>query len=144
MVLLIEPVGDNVARGWMPCIAGLAYLGTAILRGRSGSLWAPGIIIGGWGIAPSLVNAGVDISGQFYLILGVALLIAATLGERFDFAISRTGMAVSVLFIGGVMFVNQWISDWLSIAVAALLAGWALWDLRPQREPAREPAPARS
>jgi len=120
----------------MPVIAGLTYVSAAALSGRGGALWAPGIIIGFWGLAPMTTNYFEEFPGMFYLTLGTGLLIVAVLGDRLQ--ISRMSMALPVLFIGGGMFLASFIGAdrYLTTVVAVLLGAWALWELRPHAEAA--------
>ncbi|MBA2529959.1 MAG: hypothetical protein H0V19_08380 [Euzebyales bacterium] len=136
LLFLVQPIGALPPKGWIPVIAGLAYVGAAALSGRVGALWGPGLIIGIWGLAPMTTNYFPEFPGMFYLVLGTGLLLAAVLGDRLQ--ISRMSMALPVLFIGGTMFVASFIGAdrYLTAVLAVLLGGWALWELRRQTDDA--------
>ncbi|MDQ3537500.1 MAG: hypothetical protein M3415_01685 [Actinomycetota bacterium] len=137
LLFLVQPIGSLPPKGWIPVFIGLAYLGAAALSGRAGSLWGPGIIIAGWGLAPMATNYYPEFPGQFYLVLGTALLVVALVGDRLR--ISRMSIALPVLFIGGTMYIAQFVGAdrYLTTVLAVLFGGWALWELRPQTEDAR-------
>ncbi len=132
VLLLVQPFGALPTKGWIPLFIGSAYLASAALAGRRAALWSPGIIVAGWAFAPMLTNYGVDAGGQFYLILGAALLVAAIAGDR-GVAISRVSMALPVIGIGAVMFVAPFLGRWLTTFLAVSLVAWGAWELRPQR-----------
>jgi hypothetical protein len=134
VLLLVQPVGALPTKGWIPLILGLSYLASAALGGRRAALWSPGIIVAGWALAPMLTNYGIDAGGQFYLILGAALVIAALAGDR-GIAISRMSMALPVVGIGVVMFIAPFVGAWLTTVLAVSMVGWGAWELRPRQVP---------
>ncbi|MDQ3708854.1 MAG: hypothetical protein M3387_06040 [Actinomycetota bacterium] len=135
---MVQPIGGLPPKGYIPLIAGLAYVAAGAASGRVGSLWGPGIIIAFWGIAPMTTNYFAEFPGLFYLCLGTGLLVVALLGDRLH--IDRMSMALPVLFIGGTMYIASFVGAdrYLTTVLAVLLAGWALWELRPQRDDRRQ------
>jgi hypothetical protein len=143
VLLLLQPIGSLPLRGWVPVIIGLSYVASGLLSGRRGLLLAPGIVIAVWGIAPMTVEyTGNEFNGMFYLTLGTGLLIAAVLAEKGWSRITPMSLALPVLFIGGTMALAPQVGTWLTTILAALLVGWALWEMRPQADD-RTPATAR-
>lgn len=136
LVVLLQPVGGLPLRGWVPIISGLSFVVAGLLSARRGRLLAPGLVIAIWGLAPMSTNYGYDFGGMFYLTLGTGLLVAALLAER-GWPIPPTSLALPVLFIGGTMTIAPLVGDALCAILATLLTGWALWELRPQSEPAQ-------
>ncbi len=132
LLLLLDPIGPLPLQGWVPVLIGLSYLASGLLSGRDGKLLGPGVVLTAWGVAPMTVLYAEVFPGLFYLCLGTGLLIAAVLAQRGWYRITPMSLALPVLFIGGTMFVAQFVDRGLSVVLAALLAGWALVELRPQ------------
>ena len=132
ILFLLKPIGSLPLKGWVPIIIGLSYVAAGLLSGRRGALLAPGVIIATWGIAPMSTNYDYDFNGMFYLCLGTGLLLAALLAERGWHRITPMSLALPVLFIGGTMAIAPHVGKWLTTILAALLVGWALFEMRPQ------------
>lgn len=130
----LEPIGSLPLRGYIPMIIGLSYIAAGLLGGRGGLLLGPGIVLTAWGVAPMTVNYAEEFGGMFYLCLGTGLVIAAFLAERAWHRITPMSLAIPVLFIGFIMFVAPYVAPNLTFVVAALLVGWGLFELRPQKE----------
>jgi len=131
ILFLLQPIGPLPLQGWVPVIAGLSYAAAGFLSGRHGRLVAPGLVIAVWGLAPLSARYGYEFNGMFYLTLGTGLLLAALLAER-GWRIPPMSLALPVLFMGAVMAIAPMTGDYLTTVLAVLLAGWALWTLRPQ------------
>ncbi|HWH29448.1 MAG TPA: hypothetical protein VNU26_10875 [Mycobacteriales bacterium] len=133
VLLLLQPIGSLPLRGWVPVLIGLSYVAAGLLSGRRGLLLGPGIVIAGWGLAPMTVQyTGEEFNGMFYLTLGTGLLVAAILAQSGWSRITPMSLALPVLFIGGTMAIAPHVGRWLTTILAGLLAGWALWEMRPQ------------
>jgi hypothetical protein len=121
---------------WVPLVSGLTYLAAAAAGGRRGPLWAPGVLVTGWGLVVLARAEGVALedyreSAVFLVAFGVAAVIAALLA-RSGFAIDLLGVAVTILAAGLFYLLEQEV-DALGNAwtYAALLAAWGAWELRP-------------
>lgn len=122
---------------YTPLIVGLTYLAAAAAAGRTGALWAPGIITTCWGIAVLLgIHHVVTINGKTsYEIAGlIGIAIALTLRYTIGLAAGFIGMIVSfaVILIHDNAHAPSWVFRGVTFAV--LLAVWGLWELRPSRQ----------
>ena len=135
-VLLVGLVqGGVLSFFYTPLIVGLSYLSAAAVAGRAGALWAPGLVTSCWGVAALLGLYGV-IPGEkaSYLIAGlIGAGLAVLLRLAAGLAAGPIGIVVSLAAIA--LYDNQHVPSWVfnGATFAALLAGWALWDLRPAR-----------
>ena len=95
----------------IPLLTGLGYLLGAVAGGTRGALWAPALVVSGWGLANVLylrepfVQLHAPESAAHMVGIGVGLLILAGLA-RLGVAVSFTGIALSVL-LSGVLFTLQ-------------------------------------
>lgn len=125
---------------WLPTLSGVAYLAGAAAGGRRGALWAPGLMVTGWGIAALLLFEGA-IPGSytapaFLLGLGIGGVVAAALHQARIIEVSPLGVAVTLVVSG--VFLALEVAGTAGIAgnaypYAVLLAVWGLWELRPAR-----------
>ena len=137
IAVLLPPVG-SLAFYWLPVITGGAYLVGAIVSGPRGALWAPGLIVLGFGVGAVLALGGTfemnDIAQS--TLTGVAVgAVVAVLLKRVGVAVSATSLAVTLLLLAGFVLLTTRISpDGIggeALLYAGLLALWGLWELRP-------------
>lgn len=131
---------------WTPLIVGLTYLGAAVIGGRKGTLWAPGIVTTCWGIAVLLgVFKVVTIDNKLSYDIAAAIGVAIVLAFR-RFTMTTAAGPVGVLVSVGVIQVQNyahppsWIFQGFTFAV--LLGLWAVWELRPAAAPSTSSATA--
>ena len=97
--------------GWVPLLTGLGYLAGAVAGGPKGALWAPALVVSGWGLANVLyvrapfAELGAPESAAHMVGIGTGLLVLAGL-HRLGVSASQTGIALSVL-LSGVLFELQ-------------------------------------
>ena len=120
-----------------PFIVGLSYLAAAAVAGRSGALWAPGIITTCWGIAVLLGARDVVPGNKTSYVIAGAAGIGLALALRFTIGLAAGWIGVVVSFAAIALYDNPYAPSWIfhGSTFAALLAGWGLWDLRPARRP---------
>lgn len=110
-VLYVLVSSHRVDFGWVPLLTGLGYLAGAVAGGVRGALWAPAMVVSGWGLANVLyvrapfAELGAPESAAHMVGIGVGLLVLAGL-HRLGVAASQTGIALSVL-LSGVLFELQ-------------------------------------
>lgn len=123
--------------GAVPLLVGLVYLVAAVAGGRGGSLWAPGCVVTGWGLAnlaltdPLFAELRLPESAAHMIGMGLGVLALAGLlraGVRTSLASAGTAVLLSgVLFAlqrgQGVEALNR---PW---GYAALLALYAVGEL---------------
>lgn len=135
--LLLVPIGP-VAFYYLPLVTGLTYLVAAALGGRTGALWAPGLIVTGFGVATWLTSPDGLVDGQYsfplaIVGLGVGALLAAIAAEG-GLMVGETSLALAILLTGvfvlAVFRIPELDKGW---PFGLLLAGWGLWELRPGR-----------
>ena len=124
---------------WLPVITGLTYLAAAAAAGARGALYAPGLLVLGFGVSTVLSGRGVVEGAQLALALvcvGAGAVIAVLL-RRVGVAVSAESLAVTVLVLGLFVLLSTKIAPggiggeaWF---YAALLVGWGAWELRPAR-----------
>ncbi|MCW2778956.1 MAG: hypothetical protein JWN17_2681 [Frankiales bacterium] len=124
--------------GYVPLLVGGSYLAAAVAGGRGGALWAPGCVVGGWGLAnaalmePSFdpVLRGAE-SAAHMTGIGLGVLALAAL-ERTGVRTSTTSVALSVL-LSGLIFLGQRAQGWELLnsptGYAALLLVYAAAEL---------------
>ena len=137
LAVLFPPVG-SVAFSWLPAVTGLAYLGAAAASGTRGALWAPGLVVLGFGVA-SVLSLGGTFSPDSLLALtllgvGGGGLVAVAL-SRVGVHVSALSIAVTVTVLGAFVLLTTRIApDGIggeALLYAALLAGWGVWEMRP-------------
>lgn len=95
----------------VPLLTGLGLLLGAVAGGIAGPLWAPALVVSGWGLANLLylrqpfVQLHAPESAAHMVGMGVGLLVLAGLA-RLGVAVSLVGIALSVL-LSGVLFTLQ-------------------------------------
>ena len=110
-VLYLLVSTHRVDFGWVPLLTGLGYLAGAVAGGPKGALWAPAMVVSGWGLANVLYvrapfdELGAPESAAHMVGIGAGLLVLAGL-HRLGVAASQTGIALSVL-LSGVIFELQ-------------------------------------
>lgn len=110
-VLYLLVSSHRVDFGWVPLLTGLGYLAGAVAGGPRGALWAPAMVVSGWGLANVLyvrapfAELDAPESAAHMVGIGVGLLVLAGL-HRLGVAASQTGIALSVL-LSGVLFELQ-------------------------------------
>lgn len=123
---------------WLPLLTGLTYLAAAAVGGRRGALWAPGLVVTGWGVGVLLTLSGQVDNALFPALsivgLGAGAVVAALL-VRAGFAIGELGIALSVLLAGLFFLLTQRgpVATELgeTLPYVVLLGLWGLWELRP-------------
>jgi hypothetical protein len=107
--VLVERQG--VSFGRMPLLVGLGYLAGAVAGGPKGALWAPALIVTGWGLGndargwDSLSGIGLPESAAHMCGIGLGILALGVLA-RYGIETSLWGIGLSVL-LSGVLFVGQ-------------------------------------
>ena len=110
-VLYVLVSTGRVDFGWVPLLTGLGYLAGAVAGGPRGALWAPAMVVSGWGLAnvlyvrAPLAQLNAPESAAHMVGIGAGLLLLAGL-HRLGVAASHTGIALSVL-LSGVLFELQ-------------------------------------
>ena len=90
----------------VPLLTGLGYLTGAVAGGRAGALWAPALVVTGWGVgnlalySPSLADLRLPESAAHMLGMGLGILVLSGLA-RLGVVTSLAGVALSVLLSGG-------------------------------------------
>lgn len=134
LALLVAPIGP-LKFYWLPLVSGLTYLLAAAASGPRGALWAPGLVITGFGVAivlDSTTFSGIELP-LVLLGLGAGAVLAA-LAHRAGVVVSGLSIGLSILLTGAfvlAVYKLSWIDKawWFGI----LLGGWGLWELRPAR-----------
>ena len=138
-VLLLGLTHTNVVPFYgTPLIVGLSYLAAAAVAGRSGALWAPGIITTCWGIAVLLGAHGVITGNKTAYLIAGAAGIGLALVLRLTIGLAAGVIGIVVSFAAIALYDNPYAPAWIfhGSTFAVLLAGWGLWDLRPPRRSA--------
>ena len=95
----------------VPLLTGLGYLAGAVAGGRAGALWAPALVVTGWGLgnlalySPTFADLHLPESAAHMLGMGLGVLVLAGLA-RLGIVASLTGVALSVL-LSGALFAAQ-------------------------------------
>lgn len=95
----------------VPLLTGLGYLAGAVAGGRAGALWAPALVVTGWGVgnlalySPTFADLHLPESAAHMLGIGLGVLVLAGLA-RVGVVASLMGVALSVL-LSGLLFVAQ-------------------------------------
>lgn len=111
----------------LPLLTGLGFLLGAVVGGSRGALWAPALVVSGWGLANVLylrepfAALHAPESAAHMVGIGVGLLVLAGL-VRLGVAASYVGIALSVL-LSGVLFTLQ---RGQGVALLNRAAGYAL------------------
>jgi hypothetical protein len=140
-VLLALVVGDGRRLGflWLPLVTGLVYLAAAAVGGRDGALWAPGLVVTGFGLGAVLTVDG-PLGGELFspvvlTMVGLGAVLAMLL-PRLGIGVDGLSVAAAVLLSGVFFLLSERgpTEVFRSVLVyAALLAAWGLWELRPAR-----------
>ncbi len=133
MELVIER--QALAFYYTPLIVGLTYLAAALVAGRKGALWAPGIITTCWGISVLLGVHGVTtIDSKILYEIAAVIGVLIALGLRFGAGIAAgpVGIVVSLAVILVHNYAHN-VPSWIfhGVTFAVLLGAWGLWELRP-------------
>lgn len=141
VALLVLVVVLDVPFYWLPTITGGVYLAGAVASGVRGALWAPGLVVLGFGLGivtttPALELFAVEsrpAAGWVGAGIGAVL---AVLAARVGVAVSATSVAVTVLLLAVFVALTTRVGSVFSEAYfyAALLAVWGAWELRPSRD----------
>lgn len=113
---------------WIPLGVGLAYLAAAGASGRTGSYWATGVTVTGWGVSVVWLNAAdpdVIAAAAQVLGIGVGALAGAAL-QRAGFAVDLLGVAATAAAVGLVFMLERqagWLVDWKTFALALAAVG---------------------
>lgn len=137
-VVLVQ--GEVLSFFWTPTIVGLSYLAAAAAAGRTGALWAPGLITTCWGITVLLgIHQVVPGDKRSYLLAGaVGIALALLLRRTIGLAAGYLGMVVSLAVIA--VYDDAHVPSWVfhGTTFAVLLGVWGLWDLRPARSASQQ------
>ena len=117
----------------VPLMVGLSYLAAAVAGGRGGSLWAPGLVVTGWGLGeealardwfPSLQTPE---SAAHMVGIGVGV-IALGLLARLRVQVSLLSVGIAIV-LSGLIFIGQRGKGYASLneasGYAALLLAFA-------------------
>jgi hypothetical protein len=138
IVALIET--GTIPFYWFPTLTGLTYLAAAAAGRSRGTLWGPGFVVTGVGLAAALWlrDGRTPDSFQFLALavmaLGLGGVLAALLTQVRGFSISAMSVAMPVLLFGVFALLEQQMvspfagQTWV---YAALLAVWGAYELRP-------------
>ncbi|MDP3712558.1 MAG: hypothetical protein Q8R60_08750 [Mycobacteriales bacterium] len=106
---LVEQRG--VSFGKVPLLTGLGYLAGAVAGGPRGALWAPALVVTGWGLGndaqgwESLSGVGLPESAAHMVGMGLGILALGVLA-RYGIETTLWGVGLSVL-LSGVLFIGQ-------------------------------------
>lgn len=109
LYLLVEERG--VSFGKVPLLVGLGYLAGAVAGGPKGALWAPALVVTGWGLGndartwSSLSGVGLPESAAHMCGIGLGILALGVLA-RYGIETTLWGVGLSVL-LSGVLFIGQ-------------------------------------
>lgn len=109
LYVLVEQRGASF--GKVPLLVGLGYLAGAVAGGPRGSLWAPGLVVTGWGLGNDAQSwdwlSGVTLPESAAHMCGMGLGVLA-LGVLARFGVQTTlyGVGLSIL-LSGVLFIGQ-------------------------------------
>lgn len=138
--LMLALIQSGVLRFYYtPLIVGLTYLTAAVVAGRRGALWAPGIITSFWGIAVLLVvHRVVTIDGKAAYEIAGALGIALALLLRYTIGLAAGYVGIVVAYAAILIHDKAHAPAWVfkGVTFAVLLGVWGLWELRPTRRSA--------
>lgn len=125
-----------------PLLLGLVYLAAAAISRSHGTLWGPGFVTTGVGLAIALwfgVGRGGDsfqLLALTVMALGLGGVLAAVLGQLRGVVITPMSIALPVLLFGVFSLLEQQRvepvtgSTWVYVALLAL---WGAFELRPAR-----------
>ncbi|HEY0558943.1 MAG: hypothetical protein JWM48_2568 [Mycobacterium sp.] len=118
---------------YVPLVVGVALLVSALLGGRTGRSWAPGLVITVWGIGAALIAGGrwqVDLTGGYLLALGVGIL-AAGAAESMGILMTVAEVGRAVVVAGGLLLLQRTYGGLFDHGdfYAVLLALAALWEI---------------
>lgn len=132
---------------YTPLIVGLTYLTAALVAGRKGALWAPGIVTTCWGISVLLGVHGV-VHLKSVLLYNIAAAIGVALALALRFAIGLAAGVVGLVISVAVILVHDYAHSpsWIfhGVTFAVLLGVWGLWELRPSATKTLSPPAAPS
>lgn len=106
---LVEQRGVGFDR--VPLLTGLGYLAGAVAGGPKGALWAPALVVTGWGLGndmrgwDSLSGIGLPESAAHMVGMGLGILALGVLA-RYGVVTTLWGVGLSVL-LSGVLFIGQ-------------------------------------
>ena len=151
-VAVVALVGDDRPLGflWLPLVTGLAYLAAAVAGGRDPALWGPACVVTGFGLGAVLTVDG-PLGGQLFspvvlTAVGAGAVVAMLL-PRAGIPVDGLSVAAAVLLSGVFFLLSERgpTEVFRSPAVyGALLAAWALWELRPDRSSAASSSASRA
>lgn len=109
LYVLVEQRG--VSFGRVPLLVGLGYLAGAVAGGPKGALWAPALVVTGWGLGndaqswDSLNGIGLPESAAHMVGIGLGILALGVLA-RYGIETTLWGVGLSVL-LSGLLFIGQ-------------------------------------
>lgn len=101
----------DVGFGKVPLLVGLGFLAGAVAGGPRGALWAPALVVTGWGLGndmrgwDSLSGIALPESAAHMVGMGLGILALGVLA-RYGVETTLWGVGLSVL-LSGVLFVGQ-------------------------------------
>lgn len=134
---------------WLPLVTGLAYLTAALAGGRDPALWGPACVVTGFGVGVGLTVGG-PLGGQLFAPVVLTAVgagaLAAMLLPRVGIAVDGLSVAAAVLLSGVFYLCSERGPTEVfrsPLVYGALLAAWALWELRPDRSSPRSESASR-
>lgn len=102
---------EGIDFGLVPLVVGLVYLAAAVAGGLGGALWAPGLVVTGWGLGNDALTwdgvrgQGIPESAAHMVGIGLGILALAALA-RFGVQVSVASVGLAVL-LSGLLFTAQ-------------------------------------
>ena len=107
--LLVEQQGVSFDK--IPLLTGLGYLAGAVAGGPQGALWAPALVVTGWGLGndaqswESISSIGLPESAAHMVGIGLGVLALGVLA-RYGIETTLWGVGLSIL-LSGLLFIGQ-------------------------------------